>query len=131
MDFKHDLPNGYSVRITRENDQPAQITVKKGDQTWTIVGEDEEALEELPEDVREHVKRLLENPVQRILGGEMEDLQEQFRNFQLPPMLGDDFRLPRGQGIRKQHDPMVERMEQLERQLRELQQRLEESKVAE
>ena len=75
MDFnKHDLPNGYSVRIMRQNDQPPKVTVKKGDQTWTIVGEDQEALEELPEDVREHVQRLLENPAQRLLGGEMEDL---------------------------------------------------------
>lgn len=53
------MPNGLSVSVNRSNDGPPEITVKKGDQTWTIVGDDKEALAELPEDVRPFVERML------------------------------------------------------------------------
>ncbi len=120
MAFDSKLPNGYSVTITRENDQPMKITVKKGDQTWTIVGNDKEALEQLPEDARRHVQGLLAGSV-----------QDQLRNFRLRMGPGGDFKLPQGFPFNDQQDPVLERMEQLERQLKELQQRLEESDAIE
>ncbi len=128
MALNSKLPNGYIVTMTRENDQPVRITVKKGDRTWTIVGDDEEALEQLPEDVRRHVQGLLAGSVNMALG---DDLQKQMRNFQLRAWPGGEFRLPQGLPFNDQQDPVLERMEQLERQLKELQQRLEESDATE
>ena len=128
MALNSKLPNGYAVTITRENDQPVRITVKKGDQTWTIVGDGEEALEQLPEDVRRHVQGLLGGSVNMSLG---DDLQQQLRNFQLRAWPGDEFRLPQGLPFNDQQDRVLKRMEQLERQLKELQQRLEESDATE
>ena len=53
------MPNGVSVSIQRNNNGPAQITVKQGDQTWQIVGDDEESLKQLPGDVRPFVEQML------------------------------------------------------------------------
>ena len=128
MAFNNRLPNGYAVTITRENNQPVRITVKKGDQTWTIVGDDEEALKQLPEDVRRHVQGLLAGSVNMALG---DDLQKQMRNFQLRAWPGGEFRLPHGLPFNDQQDPVLERMEQLERQLKELKRRLEDSDATE
>ena len=44
---------------TRPGDQPATVTVKKGDKTWTVKGDDEKALKELPDDVRPFVAQML------------------------------------------------------------------------
>lgn len=53
------LPNGVSVSIQRQNDQPAQITVKRGDDSWTVSEGDAEAMDQLPPDVRGLVERML------------------------------------------------------------------------
>ena len=53
------MPNGMSVSVTREGDGPAQITVKKGDKTWTVSSDDAKALAELPEDVRNVVSGMI------------------------------------------------------------------------
>ncbi len=95
------MPSGISVSIQRNNDSPAQITVKKGDQTWKIVGDDEESLKQLPDDVRPFVERML-NGQGRMQG---------FGRARLPDGLGD---------------PMLERMEQMERQLEGLQKKMRE-----
>ena len=128
MALNSKLPNGYAVTITRENDQPVRITVKKGDQTWTIVGDDEEALEQLPEDVRRHVQGLLIGSVNMGLGN---DLKKQLRNFQLRAWPGGELWLPQDLPFNDQQDRVLKRMEQLERQLKELQRRLEESDATE
>jgi membrane-associated protease RseP (regulator of RpoE activity) len=53
------LPDGVTIQITREGDGPAKVTVQRGDETWSIEGQDDEALEELPEDVRAYVQKML------------------------------------------------------------------------
>jgi hypothetical protein len=50
------LPEDVSVTITRKGREPAQITVTEGDKTWEVT---EEKLDELPENIRKHVKRML------------------------------------------------------------------------
>ena len=50
------LPKDMSVTIMRQGDEPAKITVKKGDKSWEVA---ENELEELPEDLRPHVERML------------------------------------------------------------------------
>lgn len=130
MAFNNQMPNGYAVTVTRKNDEPMTITVKKGDQTWTIVGDDKEELKQLPEDVREYVQGLLAGSVKMGFEGELNDLQqnlqERMKEFQQRLPEGN-FRLPEGLPFNEGQDPVLQRMEQLERQLKELQQRLDES----
>jgi membrane-associated protease RseP (regulator of RpoE activity) len=53
------LPSGVSVQVYKENDGPATVKVQKGDEKWEFEADDEEALEELPEDVRGIVQGML------------------------------------------------------------------------
>jgi hypothetical protein len=53
------MPSDISVNIQRQNDGPAHITVKRGNDTWEIVGDDPKSLEQLPDDVRPFVERML------------------------------------------------------------------------
>jgi membrane-associated protease RseP (regulator of RpoE activity) len=50
------LPSNMSVVVSRHGDQPAQITVQRGDQKWEI---SEKELDKLPADVRPFVEQLL------------------------------------------------------------------------
>jgi hypothetical protein len=53
------IPSGVSVSISREEGKPAHITVKRGDETWEVVGDDPESLKQLPDDLRPFVERML------------------------------------------------------------------------
>lgn len=50
------FPSGLAVTIEKHGDKPAEITVKQGDRTWSVT---EETLDELPDDIRPHVERLM------------------------------------------------------------------------
>jgi hypothetical protein len=50
------FPNGVSVQIERQNDQPAKIKVQRGDETWELTEND---VDQLPEDLQGTVKRML------------------------------------------------------------------------
>ncbi|MCA9229072.1 MAG: PDZ domain-containing protein [Planctomycetales bacterium] len=119
------LPNGVSVSIQRENDGPAKITVQQGDKTWQIVGDDPESLEQLPEDLRPFVQRMLQGNAapQNNLGF---DWEAELENF-LPEGFGE---LQRRRDRRAAPSPaeqeIQERMERMERELQELQKRLSE-----
>jgi membrane-associated protease RseP (regulator of RpoE activity) len=52
------LPNGVSVSITRTNNEPAKISVKRGKESWDVT---ENELDKLPEDIRPGVKAMLNN----------------------------------------------------------------------
>lgn len=56
---KAELPGGVAVTVTREGDGPAKVTIKKGDETWTVEGNDQKAIDKLPEDVRPFVQQML------------------------------------------------------------------------
>ena len=53
------VPNGVSISIQKDDGQPTHITVKRGDETWEVVGDDPESLEQLPEDLRPFVEQML------------------------------------------------------------------------
>jgi serine protease Do len=53
------MPNGVSVSIQKQNDEPAHITVRRGNDSWNIVGDDPASLDQLPKDVRPFVEQLL------------------------------------------------------------------------
>ena len=118
------MPSGISVSIQRNNDGPAQITVKKGDQTWKIEGDDEESLKQLPDDVRPFVERMLngQNRMQGFGGGgfDFNNIEKELQG--LIPRGMDGF--GRARRPDRLGDPMLERMEQMERRLEELNNRL-------
>ena len=53
------VPNGVSVNVTRDGDGKATITIQKGDETYTVDGDDAEAIAKLPEDVRPYVEQIV------------------------------------------------------------------------
>lgn len=50
------LPGNLSVAITKAGEDPAKIVVKRDDEKWEVT---EESLDQLPDDVRPHVERML------------------------------------------------------------------------
>ena len=96
-------PADLNVKISKEGNQPAKITVKKGNSTWEVT---EDRLDELPEDVRPFVARMmggghaghfdLNGPIHIVPGASM------------PPVFDEQMR------------EMKERLEQMSDQLREL-----------
>jgi membrane-associated protease RseP (regulator of RpoE activity) len=97
------MPNGVSVSVQKENDQPAHITVKRGSDTWNIVGDDPESLKKLPEDLRPFVEHMIHNNGMNI----------QLPNFQ--PGFG---------GPALDNGGMRDRMQRMEQRLEEMQKRL-------
>lgn len=97
------MPNGVSVTVQKPDGQPAHITVNRGEETWEIVGDDPESLNQLPQDLRPFVEQMLR-------GGSPMPF-----NIPLPG--------PRpGRGFGDQQ--LQERLEQMERRMEELQRRL-------
>jgi len=102
------MPSGVSVSIQKQNDGPAHITVQRGNDTWTIVGDDPSSLEQLPEDVRPFVEQLLAG------GGRM-----QMSIPTLPGMHGTP-----GPPAGIYNGTLQERLDRMEQQLEEMQQRM-------
>jgi len=50
------FPKDLRVTITKRGDDPAKLTVSRGEKTWEVT---EDKLDELPDDVRPHVERML------------------------------------------------------------------------
>lgn len=95
------MPEGVSITMKKEGDKPAEITVKRGDETWNIVGDDPKSLEQLPEDLRPFVANLAHGP--RMIR----------QRLMAPP----DAYQPFGEDLQK-------RIEAMERQMRELEEKL-------
>lgn len=118
------VPNGISVSIARSGEGPAQITVKKGDQTWTLNSDDAKALAELPEDVRNYVSGMIngENGGGAQLGNF--DWQAELRH-QLPDRLGN---LPGlDKAFKAEEDEVTRRLNEMQQQLKQLQEKLNEA----
>lgn len=113
------LPNGVSISLKRQNGGPPEITVKKGEETWNIVGDDAKTLNQLPEDVRPMVEQMLSGKRNLLGGGFSRDLNTELQRV-----------LPRGLGGAAGGDPVTDRIEQLEKKLLDLQKRLEQEPVA-
>lgn len=96
------MPHGVSISIMKEGDQPPRIIVKRGDETWEVVGDDPKSLEQLPDDLRPLVENMLH-------GGPRIDLRG-IRPGVPQPEFGDG--------------RLRERLERMERRMQELQERL-------
>lgn len=119
------LPNGVSVSIQRENDGPAKITVKRGDETWHIVGDDPKSLEQLPEDLRPFVQDMLQGN-QAAPGNLGFNWEAELEHF-LPERFGALQRRMEQRPVpaaTPAEQEMRQRMERLEKELHELQKRL-------
>jgi membrane-associated protease RseP (regulator of RpoE activity) len=136
------IPGGVQVSITRQNDEPPTVTVKKGDQTWTIKGDDKEALAKLPDDVRPFVERMLagQQPggatVQLFdgdLGGILPNGLGQF-DVDVDAQFGEALE-QRAEALHKHAEEasrkMMQRMEEMEKRLQQMQQRLEQENSSE
>lgn len=55
-DQQTDFPKGLEVTITKKGEEPAKVTVKRGEEQWEV---DAKSLDKLPDDVRPHVERML------------------------------------------------------------------------
>ncbi len=78
---------GVSVSVSKQNDGPAKVTVKQGEQTWEFDEGDQDALNALPEEVRPMVERMLGQDG-RVLGDDLEAFGFGGPGFQL--QFGDD-----------------------------------------
>jgi membrane-associated protease RseP (regulator of RpoE activity) len=105
------VPNGVSVNVTRDGDGKATITVQKGDETYTVEGDDAEAIAKLPEDVRPFVEQML-NRDESVFGAVPNIIPGDLRQFDAGGA---------GDHIDRMNQKMLERMERLEQRLRELQ----------
>lgn len=105
------VPNGVSVNVTRNGDGPPTITIQKGDETWTVEGDDAEAIAKLPEEVRPFVEQML-NRDGAAFGGLPNFVPGDLRQFDAGGA---------GDQVDRMNQKMLERMERLEQRLRELQ----------
>jgi hypothetical protein len=111
------------VSITKQNDQPAHVTVKRGDDSWEVVGDDEASLQQLPEDLRPFVEQML---------GQAQGGTGTF-NIPIPPH-GMPGMMPGTSGMMPQmgddqENRLQERLDAIEQQLKDLEQRLDSGKT--
>jgi hypothetical protein len=125
------LPNNLQVTVVKQGDEPAKITVKRGEEKWEV---SEKELDKLPEDVRPHVKTFL-GPANR-MGIRVEapkwtmPLEEgtpRVKIFAAPPaqvgrIEAHAVRVP-GPDIEKQLNEINSRLEKIEKALEKLSER--------
>jgi serine protease Do len=102
------MPNGVSVSIQKQNDEPAHITVKRGNDTWNIVGDDPGSLAQLPEDVRPFVEQLLTS------GGRMQMPMPAMPAMPAMPNMAGPFH---DEAMQQQLQRMEEHLQQMQQQL--------------
>jgi membrane-associated protease RseP (regulator of RpoE activity) len=93
------IPNGVSISVHKDGDKPAEVTVKRSGETWTVTGDDAESLKQLPEDLRQFVEQILRG------GSPMGVNMPNFGGF-------------RGRGI--DDGRLQDRLEEMERQMNQL-----------
>lgn len=115
------LPNGVSVSIQRQNDQPAKITVRRGEETWELEADDPQALDQLPEELRPFVRGMLQGNA----GLRMGDLNAQMQEMlpRIPQMDRDLQHLQPGIAGQNERD-LQKKMQEIEKQLQQLQEQL-------
>jgi hypothetical protein len=129
------LPGGVSVAIAREGDAPAKITVKQGDKTWNIEGNDPKALEKLPQELRPFVGQMLGGAKGPNVLFHQFNAGDKPARILAPPQLGQlpgrvDMNAIR-QRTEEANKRMLKQMEQMEKQLQQMQERFNERFPAE
>lgn len=106
------IPNGVSVSVRKEDGQPAQVTVQRGEDTWELNGDDPEALKELPEDLQPFVGQFLS---QNAVGGQATGTF--VPNITMP-------QIPELQNLGPNLERMQQQLQQMEQQMQELSRRM-------
>jgi len=120
------LPKNTSVVITRADDGPAKIVVKKDGETWEV---DEDKLDELPEDVRRIVKGVLGRNLDfTIPGGGNFRFEWDGKQFKQPILPAPKRALvPKAEGDKKTGAPSADRdLDAVLKKLEEMNQRFRE-----
>lgn len=122
------IPANVQVSVTRDGEGPATVTVKRGEETWTLKGDDQEALAKLPDDVRPFVERMLHNAQgvggAGVLPGQLGDFDLKFDGRDLEA-LRESARSMMGNGpdhegrLQQRLEAMEKRLEQFERRFQE------------
>ncbi len=117
------VPNGVSISVTRKNGETVKITIHRGEETWEIVGNNPEALEQLPEDLRPLAEQALQGQA-GLSGGIPFDFNKGLEEL-LPRGLGGLGRgVIQGQELSSQEKELSERLEKIEQELRKLRERM-------
>ncbi|QDT01352.1 S1C family serine protease [Adhaeretor mobilis] len=132
------LPGGVSISIQRNNNEPARITVQRGDEKWEVTGDDPESLQQLPEELRGPVERMLRGQARRdnrggggfdgggFNGGLAEELEQEMEEFFRPRRGINIPEAPRNENEQR----MLNRMRELEQRMQEMQRRLDQEDEA-
>lgn len=99
------FPSNLSIQITREGNEPAAIKVERGNDSWELTEND---LDQLPDDVRPHVEKVLG-------GGNV-----QFFGRGLPGEFGRFFDETQWPRMNKQFEKLQEGMDKMMDELQEL-----------
>lgn len=109
------LPGSMSITIMKKGDQPTEITVQRGKDTWKV---DEKSIDQLPADIRPHVERMLQGMV--LTSEAVAPRADYLPDWAAPAPPGAQGRP--GPSLR---DRIEERIERMNQQLEELQRRIE------
>ena len=104
------MPNGVSVSIEKQNDEPAHITVHRGNDTWNIVGDDPGSLAQLPDDVRPFVEQMMPR------NGQMHVAM---------PVMPNMLQMPTGMPGMFHDETMQQQLQRMEQHLQQMQQQME------
>jgi membrane-associated protease RseP (regulator of RpoE activity) len=114
------MPSGVSVSIQKQNDGPAHITVKRGNDTWDIVGDDPNSLAALPEDLRPFVEQMLAGAQ----SAQMPSMPQMNQMPQMPQMNQMPMMPGMGPPAGFRDGELQQRLDQMQQQLEELQQKM-------
>jgi len=123
------MPDGVSISVTRKNGEPAQVTIKRGDESWQVTEGDAEALKQLPEDIQPLAQRALQPSGANPLQGMQFDFNKNLEEL-IPRGLGGlggglgggVIPAPR-QDLSQKEKELSERLQRMEKDLRKLQER--------
>ncbi|MFP6765484.1 MAG: PDZ domain-containing protein [Planctomycetaceae bacterium] len=119
------FPNGVSVSITRNNNEPARIQVKRGDDSWEVTSDE---IDSLPEDLRSGIRVMLnqDGAAAASIHLELNGVPLQLENSDQGPGRGVQiFRRDRASQSGQKVDAAVKELAEEIRRLREKVERLE------
>ena len=114
------MPDGLQITMQKKGDEPAKLTIKKGDKTWEVT---EKELDKLPEDIRPHARRMLGGGAFSIKTATLRAAPVPGRAI-APVQKRAQVRVLRGANAPAPFGPQ----QQLQKQLKEMQKQLEELK---
>lgn len=117
-----EFPKDLKVAINKEGDQPAKVTVERGDKKWEVT---DKTLGELPDEVRGYVELYLGKPPTPPLPKELENMAFNI-HVPPPPGLPEDVERHLRREARRLQDEAGPRVRELQDRLEGLERRLQE-----